>query len=447
MKALLVGVLTLSFPAVFAEPALDQFVVEVNLRGTIGDLPSHPIGLHAALNEALGQSLDLALARADEQIARESRYTADAALYPALAVGFFARRLDGRVQGSFGALRDVAYSTYTARAALVYRANIAARLKQALAERQSVQGAEFDRLDTEQRLLLHVVEMYQDLLLSGVAVQIARDVVSLSEQFINVVQARTEGGLALGADVARAQAKLAVDRQDLVRARNLLIHASTRLAVVLRRDVDVVLLPIDAHLTAASYARPASLDSQARPDVQAAGRRSGAAERQVSSAKWDLYFPELWANLGHVQLGDTIDDLEGRDERAGLLLWNLSPVVFGHIRQRKAEQHRARLELAQVEDRAAGEIRRAEQDLTAARDRIPLAGDGFRAAADTLRLSEARFRAGTAIALEVFDAQDVLAQARFNLAAAIVDYNSAQARLLAASGTIERASFGISPAP
>ena len=91
-------------------------------------------------------------------------------------------------------------------------------------------------------------------------------------------------------------------------------------------------------------------------------------------------------------------------------------------------------------DVAEAEIRRAEEDRSGARDRIPLAADGVRAANDTLRLSEARFKAGTAIALEVIDAQDVLAQSRFNLARAIVDYNSAQARLLAASGELDRRS-------
>ncbi len=111
------------------------------------------------------------------------------------------------------------------------------------------------------------------------------------------------------------------------------------------------------------------------------------------------------------------------------------------MRQRRAEEHGTKLQLARLTERAAGEIRRAEEDLAAADDRIPLAGNGLGAATDALRLSEARFKAGTAIALEVLDAQDVLAQARFSLAQAIVQCNAAQARLLAASGTIERASF------
>ena len=441
MKALLVGMLLLPGASLAAEQALDPFVVQLDLRESIADLPSRSISLTAALDEALEQNLDLALARADEQIAREGHYVANAALYPALEVGLFARRLDGQVQGSFGNLRDVTYSTYTGGVALVYRANIPARLKQGFAERQKVQAAHLDRLNTEQRLLLRVVELYQDLLLAGVAVQITGDVVTGSEQFLRVARARTEGGLALGADVARAEAKLAADRQAFIQARNLMVNSSTRLAVVLRRDVDTILLPAESRLARASYTPASAQDPQARPDVQAADRRAAAADRFVSSARWELYAPELQAQVTHLQIGDAPEDLNGRDERAGLLLWNLSPAVVGQLRQRRAEKHGAGLQLARLTERAAGEIRRAEADLAAADDRIPLAGQGLGAATDALRLSEARFRAGTAIALEVLDAQDVLAQARFNLAQAIVEFNSAQARLLAASGTIERASF------
>lgn len=447
MKALLIGLLSLTVSPLCAETKLDSFVVEVDPRDWIGTLASRRISLTEALDEALLQDLDLALARADEQIARESRLTADAALYPSLEAGLFAGRLDGRVQGSFGGLLDVAYSTYTGGVALTYGANIPARLKQAFAERQRVEAARHDELDTEQLVILRVVELYQDLRLAGVAAQITHDVVEGSRQFLQLVRARTEGGLALGADVARAEAKLAVDRQELIRARNLLVNTSTRLAVVLRQDVDVVLLPIEDRLGPASYASPSSRDARARPDVEAAERRADAAKRLVSSAKWDLYFPELRAVWGQHRIGDTTDDLEGREERAAWIFWDLSPVGFGQVRQRRAEEERARLRVAQLEERARGEIRRAEQDLSAARDRIPLAGDGIRAANDTLRLSEARFKAGTAIALEVLDAQEILAQARFNLARAIVDYNSAQARLLAASGTIDRASILSSQAP
>ena len=126
-------------------------------------------------------------------------------------------------------------------------------------------------------------------------------------------------------------------------------------------------------------------------------------------------------------------------------MWTLSPESWSRLRQRQAEENRARLRQTGIELHAAAEIRRAEEALWSAEARIPLAGEGVRAAADTLRLSEARFKAGTAIALEVFDAQDTLAGARFDLAQAIVEHNAAQARLLAASGEIARDSFAAAP--
>lgn len=63
------------------------------------------------------------------------------------------------------------------------------------------------------------------------------------------------------------------------------------------------------------------------------------------------------------------------------------------------------------------------------------------------RISQSRFREGTAIALEVLDAQQVIAQARLNLARHVVDFNLAQARLLAAAGLIDAENFQGIPIP
>ena len=79
MKALLVGMLLLAVSSIAAEQTPDPFAVQINLRESIGDLPSQPISLTAALDEALEQNLDLGHARAEEQISRVSRRAADTA--------------------------------------------------------------------------------------------------------------------------------------------------------------------------------------------------------------------------------------------------------------------------------------------------------------------------------------------------------------------------------
>jgi outer membrane protein TolC len=233
-----------------------------------------------------------------------------------------------------------------------------------------------------------------------------------------------------------------------VQAHNLLQHVSSRLVHVLQLDAATLLEPAENRLRPQRYlhAIPTSTSSDfglnARPDVQEANERVRAAKDYASSAMWELFSPELRAELGHVEIGRSSDDLGGRDQWGALLLWTLSVDEVGQLRKRKAEEQAARLRSLRVSDLARHEIRNAARDLDAAAERIPLAGSGLEAAQSNLRLSEARFKAGAAIMLEVLDAQNVLADAHLNLARAIVAYNSSQARLLAATGAITRASFG-----
>ena len=53
MKTPLVGLLVLAVSSIAAEEASDPFAVQINLRESIGNLPSQPISLTAALDEAL----------------------------------------------------------------------------------------------------------------------------------------------------------------------------------------------------------------------------------------------------------------------------------------------------------------------------------------------------------------------------------------------------------
>jgi outer membrane protein TolC len=162
----------------------------------------------------------------------------------------------------------------------------------------------------------------------------------------------------------------------------------------------------------------------------------------VHAAWWDLFAPDLRAEVGRFELSATSDDFAGRSEYRAMLLWTISPGEIGNLRRRRAEEAAARLRSVETTNRAVNEVLSAEQDLEAARAGIPLAGEELTAAEETLRLSEARFKAGTAIAIEVLDAQIILARAHFNLARTIANYNAAQVRLLAATGTIERGVFG-----
>jgi len=139
--------------------------------------------------------------------------------------------------------------------------------------------------------------------------------------------------------------------------------------------------------------------------------------------------------------GESTDDFGSRDQRGARLLWTIRPQDFGRAKQRRAEERAAQLRSEEVRNRARGEIAQAQRDLEAAGEAIPLAAEQAGAAQENLRLVDANFRAGRALLLEVLDAQNELARARFTLAAAVSVYNAAQLRLLASTGTIDRSIF------
>ncbi len=400
------------------------------------------IGLEEALARALKENLDLALARVAEERVRARSTIALGRLAPRIELGGGAARTDGRVQGSFGDLQDVEFDTIDPGVGLFYRVNLGARLLEALAAGQETDAAEYGTLDSRQRLLFQIVELYHDLLLGEAGVQIARRRVEDGEQFVSIVSARQRAGLGLESEVARARAKLARDRQDLAQARAVWEGASTRLAVSLRFPPDVLLLGAQEKLLPRDFAPKAPeaevlAQARERPAVQALHLGSEAADRRSRAAWWKLVGPEVDLWVGETYIGESVGGLKGGTRYGAFLGWTLSLDKAGEISEARADRDIARLEALRAEERAVGETRRILAQLEAARERLPLAWEGLEAAEQNRSISLARFRSGTAIALEVLDAEDRLAEARLDLARAIVDFNITQARLLAATGQID----------
>ena len=153
------------------------------------------ISLAETVDRALSDTIDVALARAEEQIARGQARSVEGALLPSIEMGGWAGRTDGHVQGSFGDIRDVTFNRYEPGVGLVWRVNIGAQVNDALASRYHLDDAILLTLDAEQRLLLRVAELYLDLSL-----------------------ARYERGTAIVLEVLDAADALAQARLDLARA-------------------------------------------------------------------------------------------------------------------------------------------------------------------------------------------------------------------------------------
>jgi outer membrane protein TolC len=470
------------------------------------------IALAEAIQIGLASNLDLALARAQHEVAQARAAAAAKSFLPTADIGASIARTDGLVQGSFGDFRGAESRSEIAGVTLGLRVNIGARVHETIAARRESDAALLNTMASEQQLVLRIVELYENLVLAKVAREIGQQLVETSGEFDHVASVRYQGGIGLGSDAARATANLAASKQQLTQAESLWRESSIRLAVVLRLDPTVLLDPADTDLEPWQLPPDMSDDMYAdhaleRPDVQAAREQADAAKQLYRARWWDLVAPELyaewrltgvsgngdatevddgsafssaagsasrsifaWQNFGTAiaqgaspfpplsaaagsggrsyyayksLLGSTQQEVEKlqRQERYGIgLNWNLSFVKAERIREQRANAKAAGLRAEKAADTAIGEARLAQNDIRTAMHLIALADEEIVSIETTHRLSLARFTAGTALAFEVLDAQDALTEARLKRARYITELNLAQARLLAASGTIDESS-------
>ena len=402
------------------------------------------ITLVDALDIALADNLDLALARAEQSIAQQRRRVSEATLYPALEAGVGASRTDGRTQSrSSGEIEDVEFNSYDPHVALVYRVNIPARIQAIMAERREVEAAALDTLSTRQRLMLRVGELYHSLLVTHIGIQISEQLLESSRELQRLSDALLRADVGHGADAARARARVAGVQQQVVESKRLYEQASARLATVLRLDPAVTLDPAEAQLSVWNVTPPAEdFDpveaTRNRPEVQAAAKRTAASQRRVEAARWSLLAPEIVARVEEAAIGAHADDLDDLLHYGAFIGWTLSLEKAAAVDQARAETLASRLRAARLRDVAVGEVRQAMLDIDAAVEQIPLAEQELSAAQEAMRLHTARFKAGTSVALEIIETQDLVSRAQLNVARAIEAYNLAQLHLLAAAGVLDR---------
>lgn len=428
-------------------PKAEAITVTVPQKdGTDGEANSpgaRSITLAEAVDIALADNLDLAVARAEEAVAQQRQRVAEAGLYPALSAGAGASHTDGQTQSAFGDIDDVQFNTYDPQVALVYRLNIPAQIQAIVAERRQVEAAALDAMSVRQRLMLRIAELYHALLVTRIGTEVSEQLLANSRELLQLVEAQMKANIGHGANVARAAARVADAQQQLVTAQRLHQQASIRLATALRLDPATTLDPTEAQLMPWSAVPPAEeLDAvQAatqRPDVKAAAERAAFLDERAEVARLSLIAPEVSARIEEAAIAAHLDEFDDRLRYGIFVGWTLSFEKSEAIEHAKSEAIAQRLRTLRIKEQAVGEVRQAAEDIRAASAQIPLAQQELDAANDALRLHTARFKAGTSLALEIIEAQDLVSRARLNVARAIEAYNLAQVRLLTAAGVLDR---------
>jgi YVTN family beta-propeller protein len=194
-----------------------------------------------------------------------------------------------------------------------------------------------------------------------------------------------------------------------------------------------------------------AIATQRRPDLQGIKYAAAAATAATKSTLWGGVSPQLQAGYQFGRLssetpGQTFPLQEQQHGNASVG-WLLSPTVFGQVKTAKATEQDAALEVERRFEQVRAQVVRSAQDSATNAKLIPIAKQQEAAAEEALRLAQRNLGAGTALTVDVLQAEDALNEAQLRYADAATAYNKSQVNLLAALGLIDSVSLtpGASP--
>lgn len=285
------------------------------------------------------------------------------------------------------------------------------------------------------------------------AVLLAREVVNVREESIDLLEKqliltrdRFEAGSVSRFEVLRAEVALANGRPPFIRAKNQYRLAVVDLLQVIGLEASDSASPeIVGDLTYAD--KPASL-SQAlsaakrhRPEFRSIDQAiisADASVRAVESARR----PNLNLVAGYgIQKSSFSDDFD--DTINGWTLgvqgsWKIwdGDSTRGQVLSAQSRVRQLELAREELDIQVGSQVQQALSSVQEARELVESSRKVVEQASEVLTLAEDRYTVGTAIQIEVYEAQLALTEARTNEVQALHDFNLAMAVLDRSTGTI-----------
>jgi outer membrane protein len=300
--------------------------------------------------------------------------------------------------------------------------------------------------------ILDVRKAFYQILLNKALAEVREQSVTLLEQQLLDAQSRYDVGAVPRFNVLRAEVELANAKPPLIRAQNDLRISKESLVKLLAIDSatrtnDFTPINFEGKLVYEhrawdlSTALRQGLDH--RPELLQAERQIGVAKANVKVA-FSGYKPNasVFGNYGwHDSIfTNALDDTREGWTIGASVTWALfdGMLTHGKVSEARALLEEANLDYADTRRQVELDVRQAYSDYLQTLELIEAQKKTVEEAEESLRLAEARFRAGTGTQLDVLSAQTALSDARSNEVQALHDYNVAIATLERVTGMTVR---------
>jgi outer membrane protein TolC len=320
-----------------------------------------------------------------------------------------------------------------------------------LVARQGVAVSRFEARATSNTVLLDVVLKYFELM----GAQAARAAYLQSDadaaRLTATVEAYVKVGQARQADADRAQTRRLLLRNQVYHADERVGVAAAQLARLLDLDPSVRLQTVQGPVRAIDIVDPshdlAALTGIAlrfRPEMAARNAAIGLTAARWQEERWRPWLPTISAGYSAGEFGGGSNlasppafENSGRNDFDVWAVWTLQNAGIGNRalqRTRQAEVDQATSERLRTMDRIQDEVAQAYGISAARRRQMAIAQQQLALAEAGFREELARTRGGVGLPIEVVNSLDLLARARQDFIAAIVEYDQAQFRLFVALG-------------
>jgi outer membrane protein TolC len=206
---------------------------------------------------------------------------------------------------------------------------------------------------------------YYDLVLAQARVAVSREALAQATELLRLASIRVDAGFGLPVDVTRSRSTLAGRQQDLAVALNSFYNASVKLGSTLYLDPTVTLVPRAGALVARSLVRDdlgieqmLTIAVKWRPDLQSVRELAAAAGADTNAVIWGAGMPTLQAGYQPGRLkswtpGTTYPEKGQSIDNMGIG-WVFNPAIFGQSKTAGANEQIAELKVkrlfVQVED-------------------------------------------------------------------------------------------------
>jgi outer membrane protein TolC len=443
--AALVLSLALAWTGGSGKPASAAETAGSPAAATGGETENGTLTLPQALAQALASSPRLEEARSGVALARGQKRGARAEGVPSLEVSGRQTRQGPtesfELPGGTGGSRDLSPSRqFEGNVDLALPLDSNGRLRAGRRSAGAAERAALARVEAEaQRLVLDVTEAYLDALQARQEIALLAEQRRLNQERLRVARVRLTAGVGVPLEVSQPEADLAQAVQREIEAQARLRQVTATLNSLIGRPAaapvtlsDLTPSPSPGRRGGTEAAPGAGMQ---RPDLRALRAELERAKAGVDSARA--------ARRPLVGLSGNLVE-RAPETLLGGFAWSLGSSLVqslfdggrsrARVEQARADRVRAGAALAEAERQADAQVEQARAALEAAEQRLVAEDQRVVAATDALSVAQKRVSVGTAAALEVTEAETVLARARTDALTSRFDVRRAQVQYAYVAG-------------